>query len=83
MRGVGELDGRLSQTFGPQQRQYEYAYETGINVIQTLGPRLVIGGDDNLDWKLAAVRTIVRQLESSHESAQLIDVRFGDRPYYR
>lgn len=83
VRGVGELDGRLRQSFGPQQRQYEYAQETGLNVVQNIGPRLIIGGGDNLDWKMAAIRTIVRYLESSRLSAELIDVRFGDRPYYR
>ena len=83
VRAVGELDTRLSQTFGAQQRQYEYSHETGLNVVQTIGPRLIIGAGDNLDWKMASIRTIVRHLESSHQSAELIDVRFGDRPYYR
>ena len=83
VRGVGELDARLSDTFGSQQRQYEYSHESGLNVVQSVGPRLIVGGGDNLDWKVAAIRTIVRHLEANRRSAELIDVRFGDRPYYR
>jgi hypothetical protein len=83
VRGVGELDGRLTDAFGPQQRQYEYAYETGLNVVQSIGPRLIIGSGDGLDWKVASIRTIIRHLEANRRSAELIDVRFGDRPYYR
>ena len=83
MRGVEGLDQLLSRTFGDQPRQYEFAAETGLNVTQQTGPRLVFGSGDGLETKVAVIETIVRYLEGERKSAEVIDVRFGDRPYYR
>lgn len=83
VKGVARIDTLLSQAFGPQQREYQYAQDTGMNVIQQVGPRLILGNGDNLEWKIEAIRSITRYLEASHTSAELIDVRFGDRPYFR
>jgi hypothetical protein len=83
VRNISVLENLLAQTFGPQPRQYEYAHESGINVIQAIGPRLVIGATDDLEWKIGAIQAIVRHLEANRVSAQLIDVRFADRPYFR
>jgi hypothetical protein len=83
VRNVSALDTLLARTFGAQPRQYEYSPDSGLNVAQSIGPRLVLGGADDLEAKIAAVQTVVRHLEASHTVAQMIDVRFGDRPYYR
>jgi hypothetical protein len=83
VRGAAVADGLLSRTFGSQPRQYEYSAETGLNVVQAVGPRLILGGSDQLEWKVAAIQTIVRHLEATRGSAELIDVRFNDRPYFR
>jgi cell division septal protein FtsQ len=83
VRSVSRLDTLLAETFGPQPRQYEYAAENGLNVTQASGPRLILGSGDSLEWKVAAIQTIVRYLESTQRSAELIDVRFSERPYYR
>ena len=60
MRSAANIDERLSRTFGPQVRQYEYSGETGLNVVQSVGPRLIIGNGDQIDWKVAAIQAIVR-----------------------
>jgi hypothetical protein len=73
----------LTTTFGEQQRQYEYLPSTGMNVVQSVGPRLILGGADDLGWKMTALQTIVRHLQSERTTAELIDVRFRERPYYR
>jgi hypothetical protein len=83
VRSLGTVDDLLVRTFGPQPRQYEYAADSGLNVVQSVGPRLILGGGDNLQWKVAAIQSIVRHLETTRTAAELIDVRFSDRPYYR
>jgi hypothetical protein len=83
VRTAAQLDGLLSERFGVQERQYQYAPDTGVQVIQAVGPRLVIGSGEQLDWKIASIESIIRHLESTRTRAELIDVRFGDRPYFR
>jgi cell division protein FtsQ len=83
VRNIASIDGLLGATFGDQQRQYEYLPSTGMNVVQSVGPRLILGGADDLDWKMAALQTIVKHLQSERTNAELIDVRFRERPYYR
>jgi cell division protein FtsQ len=83
VRSVGRLDALLTHTFGSQQRRFEYAPETGISVVQAAGPRLILGSGDELEWKVAAIQTVARHLEATRAPAELIDVRFSDRPYYR
>ena len=83
VRSVATVDALLTRTFGSQQRRFEYTPETGINVVQTIGPRLIFGTSDDLEWKVAAIQTIVRHLETTRAPTELIDVRFSDRPYYR
>jgi hypothetical protein len=80
---LADIDSLLARIFGPQQRRYEYSPETGINVVQTVGPRLILGNGVDLEWKMAAIQTITRHLQASRASAELIDVRFSDRPYFR
>jgi cell division septal protein FtsQ len=80
---VARLDGLLGQSLGPQQRQYEWSADSGLNVVQGVGPRLVIGNADNLEWKIGAIGGIERYLEGNRITAELIDVRFGDRSFYR
>jgi hypothetical protein len=83
VRTAAQLEGMLTERFGPQERQFQYAPDTGVQVIQAVGPRLMIGSGEHLAWKIASIESVVRHLESSRTSAELIDVRFGDRPYFR
>jgi hypothetical protein len=37
----------------------------------------------NVEQQVSTLRTIRDELARTHSPAQLIDVRFGDRPYFR
>jgi cell division septal protein FtsQ len=63
--------------------QVEYRPSGGVALVAPGAPRVQLGFGDNLDAKLSAYQTIRRHLEQSRTSAQLIDVRFLERPYYR
>jgi cell division septal protein FtsQ len=83
VRSVTAIDEQLTRAFGSQVRSYDYSSETGLNIVQANGPRLVLGGSDQLESKIAAIQTISRYLEANRATAELIDVRFSDRPYFR
>lgn len=83
LRAAAGLDARLSAVLGPGPRTYEYLPDTGINVMQPGLPRLIFGASDDLDWKVEAIQAVLRHLAEQRQRAQLVDVRFRDRPYYR
>jgi cell division protein FtsQ len=83
VRTLPGLDRMLNAAFGAQDRRYEYAQDTGLTIIPTGQPRLLFGTSDDLEWKVSAVQSIVQHLQSSRAGAELIDVRFSDRAYYR
>ena len=64
-------------------REFEYGRETGVSVVPDSGPRLRFGNRENLDWKMTALVAIRRELERTGQRAELIDLRFKDRPYVR
>jgi hypothetical protein len=47
------------------------------------GPRVIFGRGEDLDWKVTALVAVRRELERQGQRAELIDVRFKDRPYVR
>jgi cell division protein FtsQ len=63
--------------------QVEYRPSAGVALVAPGAPRVQLGFGDNLDAKLSAYLAIRRHLEQSRTSAELIDVRFLERPYYR
>ncbi|MCC7106178.1 MAG: FtsQ-type POTRA domain-containing protein [Chloroflexi bacterium] len=77
------LDARLSSALGAAPRTYEYRSDTGINVVQNGLPRLIFGAGDDLDWKVAAAQRILTYLSEQRQQAQLVDLRFRDRPYFK
>ena len=77
------LDGLLASAFGPQERQFVSSPDTGLQVLQAVGPRLIVGDGTQLEWKISTIEAISRHLEKTRVTAELIDVRFGDRPYFR
>jgi hypothetical protein len=83
IRSLPSLDRMLNTAFGAQERRYEYAPDIGITVIPAGQPRIVFGTSDDLEWKVGAVQSIVQHLQSARAGAELIDVRFSDRAYYR
>ncbi len=76
-----ELAPRL-EALGLGDAQLEYRPASGITLVSG-GRRVAIGFADQLDAKLDAYRTIRDYLNQTHTPAELIDVRFLERPYFR
>jgi hypothetical protein len=68
---------------GVQPQQFEWSPDTGLDVATQDGWRARFDQAGNLDQQVALLKTIRSQLTQGQITAGLIDVRFGDRPYYR
>jgi cell division protein FtsQ len=66
-----------------QPKEFEYSPETGVTVLADSGAHVRFGFDDDLEWKVAALVAIRRDLARAGQQAELIDLRFKDRPYVR
>ncbi len=73
----------LPQATTLRPQEFEYSPDTGVTVLVDGGPRLRFGLDDDLDWKVAALVAIRRDLDRQGQRPELIDLRFKDRPYVR
>jgi cell division protein FtsQ len=73
----------LPQVAALRPREFEYSPETGVTVVGESGSRMRFGLDDDLEWKVAALAAIRRDLDRQGQRPELIDVRFKDRPYVR
>jgi hypothetical protein len=73
----------LPRIAGLNPGNLEYSPETGVTVIVDGGQRVRFGRDDDLEWKVGAVVALRRELGRLGQQAELIDVRFRDRPYVR
>ena len=74
---------RLLAASGTAAREFEYSPETGVSIVADFGPRVHFGGPDDLEWKMISLGAVRRELERTGQRAELIDVRFKDRPYVR
>ena len=63
--------------------QLEYRPTSGATVVLADSARVALGTSEDLDDKLAAYRAIRSFLDQNRGHAQLIDVRFLERPYFR
>ncbi len=77
------LQDMLPRTAGLSPREFEYSADAGVTVIADSGLRVAFGRDDDLEWKVTALAAVRRELERQGQRAELIDVRFKDRPYVR
>jgi cell division protein FtsQ len=80
---------KIAQDIGPRldalglgDAQLDYRPSSGMTLISR-GRRVALGFADHLDAKLDAYRTIRDHLAQTHTVAELVDVRFLDRPYFR
>jgi cell division septal protein FtsQ len=73
----------LSRTAGTAPREFEYSAETGVTAVTDAGLRVRFGDAQDLDWKVQALGVVRRELERTSQRAELIDLRFKDRPYVR
>lgn len=63
--------------------EFEYSPDTGVTVVTDTGARVRFGFNDDLDWKVAALVALRRDLDQRDQHPELIDLRFKDRPYVR
>lgn len=72
-----ELPGRIGQS----AVRFAYERETGLTVITDKGVQVRVGDGKDLDYKLGVWAALIAKLGANdlHE----LDLRFGDRPYYR
>jgi cell division protein FtsQ len=78
-----QLQQLLPRMAGLTPGALEYSQDTGVTVVVDGGQRVRFGRDDDLEWKVGAVATLRRELSRLGQRAELIDVRFRDRPYVR
>jgi hypothetical protein len=73
----------LLPTAGIQPLSFQWSPDTGLQVPTRDGWSARFDESGNLDQQVATLRAIKDELSKEKTSAQLIDVRFGDRPYFR
>ena len=78
-----QLQKLLPRVSGLTPRELEYGPDTGVTVVQDIGPRIRFGGDDDLEWKVSALIAVRREIDRTGQHPELIDLRFKDRPYVR
>lgn len=72
----------LPSRAGIQPPWFEYSHSSGVAIPAQGGPRIVFGDADDLDGKIRALSAIRRHLEEIKARAEIIDLRFKDRPVY-
>jgi len=80
---VAGLQQLLPQMARLTPRAYEYDHDNGVSVLSDSGLRVRFGDSDDLEWKVYAMVAVTQDLQRGGKQAELIDVRFRDRPYVR
>ncbi|MBV8720079.1 MAG: FtsQ-type POTRA domain-containing protein [Chloroflexi bacterium] len=73
----------LLPTIGVQPRGFQWSPDTGLEVSTVEGWDVRFDQAGDLRSQLATLNAVRAQLARSKASVGLIDVRFGDRPYFR
>jgi POTRA domain, FtsQ-type len=73
----------LLPTVGVQPLGFEWSRGNGLEVPTRDGWRARFDDAGNLDQQLASLRAVRDELARTRVAAELIDVRFQDRPYFR
>ena len=73
----------LLPSVGVQPLGFEWSRDAGLEVPTRDGWRARFDGSGNLDQQISSLRSIRDELARTRGAAELIDVRFGDRPYFR
>jgi hypothetical protein len=73
----------LLPTVGIEPLAFEWSRDFGLEVPTRDGWRARFDYAGNVDQQISSLRTIRDELARTRGAAQLIDVRFGDRPYFR
>jgi POTRA domain, FtsQ-type len=73
----------LLPSIGVQPLGFQWSRDVGLEVPTAEGWRVRFDSDGDLDQQVRTVVSIRDLLVKNKAAADLIDVRFGDRPYYR
>lgn len=68
---------------GQRPVRFEWSQSTGLEVTTEQGLRVRLGDGQDLDYKLAVWRGILERANRDKTSVSAIDLRFGDRVYFR
>jgi cell division septal protein FtsQ len=80
--GVLRMVQQLS-TLLPEATRFQYSEDVGVSLTREQGLVIYFGDERDLHTKVASAEAILREIASTGDSAQLIDVRFVGSPYYR
>ena len=73
----------LLPSVGVEPLGFEWSHDFGLEVPTRDGWRARFDGDGNVERQVASLRSIRDEITRTKTAAQVIDVRFGDRPYFR
>jgi hypothetical protein len=73
----------LLPAVGVEPLGFEWSHDFGLEVPTRDGWRARFDGGGNVDLQVASLRTIRDEITRTRSVAELIDVRFQDRPYFR
>jgi hypothetical protein len=89
---VAQLDGALATSArlasllpaaGIEPVAFEWSRDFGLEVPTRAGWRVRFDGQRSVEQQVSSLRTIKDELSRTKSAAELIDVRFADRPYFR
>ncbi len=80
---VLQLARELPAELGQRPSSLEYTRDGGLVVTTDDGREARLGDGTDLRWKIAVWKGILEQAQASKLTARHIDLRFGDRPYFR
>jgi hypothetical protein len=73
----------LLPSVGVEPLAFEWSKDFGLEVPTRDGWRARFDDAGNVEQQVSTLRVIRDELARTHSPAELIDVRFGDRPYFR
>ena len=73
----------LLPSVGVEPLGFEWSHDFGLEVPTRDGWRARFDGDGDVERQVASLRSIRDEITRTKTVAELIDVRFGDRPYFR
>jgi hypothetical protein len=73
----------LLPQYGVQPLAFDWSANTGLEIPTQYGWRVRFDGDRNVEQQLVALVAMRDYLARTGQAAQVIDVRFGDRPYFQ
>jgi hypothetical protein len=74
---------QLLPTVGVEPLSFEWSQDTGLEVPTRDGWRARFDGQENVEQQVETLRSVRDELARTNLPVQLVDVRFGDRPYFR